>query len=277
MTLKTVTSSSGKSFKLGRIAPRRIQPKLCATKLVDLTSILVPDDTSYRDAASASERDVYMNDQLGDCVPAGLNHLAGLASANAGGSFVPTASEVLADYMAIGGYVMGNPSTDNGCDEDTAMNYYQTHGWANGTKAVGAIAVDATNWDEVRAMVYLFENVVFGVGLPDEWISPFPSTDGFVWDAAPTVPENGHCFVAIDLKGGRNGVLVVNSWGLYGGITQAACAQCAVHKVGGQMFCVLTPDIVNRAIAKAPNGMDWATLVGYFDKMGGHVSTIALP
>src|ERR1700761_2716083 len=138
MTLKTAFAPSLKrNVKFGRKAPRFPAPKLKASSFINLDAITVPATTSYRTQASASLRNIYGNDSLGDCVPAGCNHVAGLANANAGSSFDPTLDDVIKDYEAIGGYKPGDPSTDQGCDEDTAMAYYQSHGWANGTKAAG--------------------------------------------------------------------------------------------------------------------------------------------
>lgn len=277
MTLKTVYASHLKKNVVvgGRKRPKFPSAKLKAENFVNLAAISVPATTSYRTLASKSLRNIYGNDEHGDCVPAGLNHTAGLANANAASAWVPTLDDVIKDYEAIGGYVPGDPSTDNGCDEDTAMSYYQSKGWANGTRAAGVLSIDATNDALVRACVYLFENVVFGVGLPEKWVSPMPSADNFVWDAAgPAVDENGHCFVAVDLA--SNG-LVIDTWALYGIVTPAAVAKYAVSKSGGQLFCVLTPDIVNKAIGKAPNGFDWASLIAAFDAQGGNVAPIVTP
>jgi hypothetical protein len=274
--LKTVkVPGTRRVVKFGRRRPRFPAARLKASSFLNLKGIVVPATTNYRAQASASLRNIYGNDQLGDCVPAGLNHVAGLANANAGSTFVPTLANVIADYSAIGGYVPGDESTDNGCDEDTALAYYQSHGWANGTKAAGSISIDPTNDAEVRACLYLFENVIFGVGLPDAWISPFPSADGFVWDVAGDADQsNGHCFVAVDLASVG---LVIDTWAMYGTITPKAVAKYASAGQGGQLFCLLTPDQVSKAMAKAPNGMDWPSLIAAFDAQGGNVAPIVTP
>ncbi len=101
------------------------------------------------------------------------------------------------------------------------------------------------------------------------------SADGFVWDIAGASDEdNGHCFVAVDLA--TNG-LVIDTWALYGVVTPAAVAEYAVAKSGGQLFALLNPDQVSKAIAKAPNGMDWASLIAAFDAQGGNVAPIVTP
>ena len=49
---------------------------------------------------------VFLNDQLGDCVIAGGYHTIGTITANAGNPFVASTSQVTADYSAIGGYIL---------------------------------------------------------------------------------------------------------------------------------------------------------------------------
>ncbi len=184
MSLKSAYAPSLKrNVKFGRKKPKFPSPKLKASSFLNLSQISVPASTNYRANASASLRNIYGNDTLGDCVPAGCNHTDGEENANAGSSFVPTLANVIADYSAIGGYVPGNEATDNGCDEDTRCTDYQSwyHVRRTPSKRLPAvISVDATNDAEVRACFYLFENLIFGVGLPDKWISPMPSADGFV-------------------------------------------------------------------------------------------------
>ena len=80
---------------------------------------------------------------LGDCVIAGGYHVEAVWTGNAGQLFTATDAQIVADYGAIGGYVPGDPSTDNGCDEQTAFNYWTKTGFANGTTLAGWLAVDA--------------------------------------------------------------------------------------------------------------------------------------
>jgi hypothetical protein len=265
-----------KNIKLGgRKAPRIPHTKLKASKVIDVPSLVVPDTTSFRNSAPTVLRNVYGNDELGDCVPAWLGHFLGLVTANAGDPFTPTLDQVIAMYSAIGGYKPGDPSTDQGCDEDTAISYVEQTGWPNGTKALGAISVDATNAAEVHAVNWLFEGTMFGVGLPEAWISPFPSSDGVVWDVAgDPVPENGHCFGGVD-NDPRG--LVVDSWGLFLIVTFGAIAKYAVSNSGGQLFAILTPDQLAKGMAKAPNGVDWATIIQSFDARGGSVPMVTPP
>ena len=124
------------------------------------------------------------NDTLGDCVEAGFNHIDGVWTGNAGAIYVAPLASIISEYSAIGGYVPGNPNTDNGSDEITAVNYYMKTGFSNGDKIIGYLALDATNKTELQLAIYLFENIIYGIELPDAWITPFPSANGFIWDVA---------------------------------------------------------------------------------------------
>lgn len=235
-----------------------------------------PPSCDFRSAATKALLQLYLNDQLGDCVIAGGYHVVGVETGNANGGnpFVATAQQIIADYGAIGGYVPGDESTDQGCDEVTALNYWQSHGFANGTKLLGWLTVDATNETEVQQAMFLFENLFFGLDLPDAWISPFPSASGFTWDVGKPNPNNGHCIIG---AGYNAAGVTVDTWGLTGTLTWAAVKALAVAKSGGLLSVMLTPDQLGKAQAKAPNGVAWGDLIADFDAMGGHVPVPAPP
>jgi hypothetical protein len=248
-----------RTVKLGRRRPvaHGIRMKFGSYKCAALPP--PPDSADYSAKAMSALSLVYMNDQLGDCVIAGGYHVVGVETGNANGGspFIATTDQILADYKTIGGYIPGNPNTDNGCDEETALDYWRQHGFANGTKIQGFLALDASNPTQVQQAMFLFENLYFGVELPDAWINPFPSASGFTWDAGQPDPDNGHCFVGV----GYNQVGVqIDTWGLIGTVTWAAVEQLCLPGSGGQLFTLLTPDQIAKAQAKAPNGFSWDTL-----------------
>ena len=119
--------------------------------------------------------------------------------------------------------------------------------------------------------VWLFENLMFGVALPDAWTHPIAAGSGFTWDVAGDPdPDQNHCFgsVSWDEKG-----VGVETWGMDGTITYGAVAKYAVAGAGGQLFSVITPEILNRATQRAPNGFDFNQLTADFVGMGGTVTT----
>jgi hypothetical protein len=113
--------------------------------------------------------------------------------------FIYTNKQIIELYSAIGGYVPGEPSTDNGCDEVTALNYWENQGAPAGQRRIaGWLAVNAADSTGYRTALWLFENLYFGMELPDARISPMPSASGFVWDGAGAPdPNNGHCVAGV--------------------------------------------------------------------------------
>lgn len=238
-----------------------------------------PPSADYTSKASQELSNIDENDSLGDCVIAGGYHIVGVETGNAGNQFIATNAQITKDYTAIGGYIPGNPNTDNGCDIPTALGYWATHGFANGTKLLGFLAVDPTNVTEVQQALYLFENLMLGLELPDAWISPFPSGNGFTWDIAGNPdPENGHCIIGAGyaatgtkILGYNAAGLIISTWGMLGILTWAALAKYCSAKNYGELYVLLTPDQVTKGQTIAPNGVSWSELISDFDALGGNV------
>jgi|SRR5579864_1523388 len=272
MPVKTIMDSNGRKLFLGRKRPVARGPRLSLKNYLMRSFTPGPMIFDYTREAAAALAQMYGNDVMGDCVIAAMEHLAGVLTGNSTGTPIifPDTNTVRL-YSAIGGYVPGDPSTDNGCDEVTALNYGQQNGLlADGShKFSGWIALDGTDAVEVRTACWLFENVFFGVELPDAWITPFPSTSGFTWDAAgPSDPQNGHAFVGAAYN--KQGV-VISTWGMLGTLTYSAIAQYASQASGGQVYAVLSADIISKAMEKAPMGFDWSQLLADLQAIGGGV------
>jgi hypothetical protein len=213
---------------------------------------------------------MYLNDELGDCVIAARYHRIGQLTALAKGkAFVAAREQLLADYHRVGGYVVGNEATDQGCDMVTNNNDGVSVGYADGSKDLGWVVLDGTNFEELKAAVWLFEGSVdLGIELPDAWVSPFPSNGG-VWDVAGDPnPNNGHCVQVIDYD--EDGVWV-STWGIVVKITKAALAKYLSKSAWGEAYLHLSPDQITAGNARAPNGVAWEDLVADFDRLGGRV------
>ena len=199
--------SLNRMIKFGRRTPVAPGHKFRLRNYLRASLPAPPTSCDYSPAALKALAQMYGNDSLGDCVIAGGYHIEGVETGNAGDMFIATQVQIIKDYEAIGGYVPGDPSTDNGCDEDTATNWWEAHGFANGTKLLGAISADPASITEGMQGLYLFEDCMFGVNLPDAWVNPMPSKSGFVWDVAGDPnPDNGHCFTGdtkVSLLDGR--------------------------------------------------------------------------
>jgi hypothetical protein len=260
-----------KTVKFGRKRSPVGYPHLRFRNYATMALPAPPATCDYSGPAKSELGNIYGNDQYGCCVTSGICHLVGVFNA---GGFILTDTQNLALYSAIGGYVPGDSNTDRGCDEVTALNFWLNQGAPIGSHQIsGWLAVDPANPIEYRQAVWLFENLVFGLELPDKWITPFPSGNGFTWDVAGNPdPNNGHCIVSYGFS--QSGMLV-DTWGYLGTITDAAIMKYCASAVGGELYTVIDSDIIVRATNKAPNGFLWKQLAGDFDSLGGGLTLAA--
>lgn len=254
-------------MKFGRKRPIARGPRFRLKNYL-LQSLPPPPPTcDYSVNAARPLGEIYLNDQLGDCVIAGMAHVVGVLTGNAGAPFLYTDAQITTLYSAIGGYVPGKPDTDQGCDEVTALNYWENMGALATHKIAGWMSVDATNVKEVQTALWLFENLYFGVELPVAWVNPMPDAPGFTWDVAgDPQPENGHCFVGV---GYDHSSITIDTWGMLGTLTNGAVEKYATLNAGGALYTVVSQDGIAKASQKAPNGFAWASLLSDFDSMGG--------
>jgi hypothetical protein len=271
MALKRVFAPHlNREIILGGCKPIKfLGPHLTAESYLRAVLPAPPGSCNYSPKAMAALSQVFLNNDLGDCVIAEGYHMVGVETGNVGKIFIATNEQILHDYSQIGGYIPGNPATDDGCDPVTALNWWVAHGFADGTKPLGWLTNNATNKTTTMQCMDLFENLDICISLPDAWISPFPNKSGFVWDVAGNPdPNNGHCIAGIGYN--SQGVLI-DTWGLIGTITWAAIEKYCVLSAGGQLFTMLTPDQVAKAHTVAPNGVSWSNLIADFNTLGGHV------
>ena len=268
--LKTAFAPSlNRMIKFGRRRPIASGPRFRLKNYLRNSLPAPPASCDYSAAAASVLAQMYGNDVLGDCVIAAGYHIEGVETGNAGDMFIATEAQIEKDYGSIGGYVPGDPDTDQGCDEVTAMNWWVANGFADKVKPLGWISVDPTNKAEVMQALYLFENCMFGVDLPDAWVNPMPAASGFTWDAAGSPdPDNGHGFNGAGYD--STGVKIC-TWGMLGKITWAAIAKYAAQSADGQLLVLITPSQLAKGMAKAPNGIDWTSLIADFDALGGNV------
>lgn len=255
-------------MKFGRSRPVALGPHFKLGNYLRATLPTPPPSEDYSPSARASLSNILGNDSLGDCVIASGYHVEGVATGNAGACYVPPLADVISDYSSIAGYVPGDPSTDNGTDEITALNWWTKNGFKNGTKLPGWATVDGTNRSQVMSAVQLFEHVMLCLELPNTYVNPFPSGDGFTWDVGTPNPDQGHAIMACGYN--STGVKIC-TWGMLGTLTWAALASLCVPSAGGGTYVVLTPDIIAKGATKAPNGFAWGDLIADIDTMGANI------
>ena len=272
MVLKILRHPHGYSVKMGRSRPSKAFTGLHLKDYMKTSAlpVLPPMPFGYGAKAALALQQMYLNNTYGCCVIAAGMHAEGVATGNAGDEILYSDQNVETAYGWCG-FVPGNPSTDQGCVITQVLDKWVTSGWPGGGQpAAGYLAVDPTNIAEIQTALYLFENLMFGAELPDAWISPFPATSGFTWDVAGAAdPHNGHCFAGYDAT--AQGVSIA-TWGMTGTLTYAAIADYCASGNNGELYVVITQDLLSAATTSAPNGLDWVQLVSDFDAMGGNIA-----
>lgn len=266
--VKSIThQTTGKTVKMGCNPPPVKGPRFKLKNYL-LASIPAPPDTlNYDGPAWPSLTDIMGNDVAGDCVEAGMFHTEGILTGNAGKLFVPSLDQVFALYSTLEG-PPGYPASDNGTDPVVAMNYWQQTGlMGDGTRKIAHwMVIDGTNALECRTALWLFENLGLAMDLPNAWVNPFPSADGFVWavEGDPD-PSNGHYVPA---TGYSPHSFRIATWGMWGMITDQAVAKYTAGRFGGDLYCVISHDGISKATGKCPAGVDWSQLQADFDSVG---------
>jgi hypothetical protein len=253
---------------LGCKLPRKLKAVPHLGKYVKKPGITIPTSYSSIDSLPTLLPQTFENTQLGDCVIAAMMRLLGVWTGQANPPpLVATDPQVTSWYSTIGGYVPGDPNTDNGCDPEAALQAWKSApSPAGGSPILGWIAVDASQPALVNQAIYLFEGVLAYGGIPDSYINIAP---GFTWSDTTPNQANGHEF---PLLGYTPSGVEVDTWGMTGTMTPAAMASiCAMANNGG-ILLPISQDILNRASQKSPGGLDMATLVADFNaEFGGNL------
>lgn len=203
--------------------------------------------------AQAQPLPMYLNDELGDCVAAAAGHMIEQWNFYAGHPSMPSDAEILKTYEDVGGYIPGNPATDNGMDMLSYLKYWRSTG-VGGHKIGAFLAINWLNLEEVRLAIQLLGNVYLGVLLPT-WVQGLNA-----W----TVPQGG-VFGPSGQPGGWGGhcvPLVASSPETHTCITWGATLKMShnfLQDYGEEAYAVLSQDWFD-ASGNAPSGLDMAQL-----------------
>jgi hypothetical protein len=201
--------------KLGRTIARRTGRSRLRSKI--LTSFidsmpLAPD--SFDASAGITDWGMMMNDQLGDCTIAGPGHLImSWTKLQTGTAVVVPDSSIVSAYEQFDGYVLGDPSTDQGGDMLTVLNDWQQYG-IGGHQITAHAEVNMTQM-RIQQGVWLFRGLDCAVDLPISAQDQVGKTwdisgDGKTGNSAPG-SWGGHCvpIVQYDTLG-----LTCVTWGM---------------------------------------------------------------
>jgi hypothetical protein len=237
--------------------PKREDPR--TFKLARYLTHLPPAPATVDWTRAVSKWGMLDNDNIGDCVPAGMMHMVMLWAANAGKPIPqPTDAEAIANYEVIGGYNPSDPSTDQGCDMLTALQIWRSKGILVGgqTHRIAAFAeVNLKNPAEVKAALYLFGGLFTGWALPasaqgeNTWFVPVGGPYG---DTGAPGSWGGHCAPLAAEDG--SGEFRAITWG---SLTPAT--HNFVADYSEEAYAVISPEWIEQN-GKAPSGFNLAAL-----------------
>lgn len=193
-----------------------------------------------------------LNDTLGDCGPAAVLHCIQQRLAYAGNPVVPTDAEVTKVYEELGGYVPGDPSTDQGVDFYQSMNLWTSKGVpgpAGTDKLSGYVTIGHENPNWLEFAIWKFGGVHLAIACPESWAQ----TDPYVFDLPIGQIAGGHWVYLCGYEPTALGVEYdCISWGARHRMTQRAAKQ-----VTQAAACILDRDWLT-ATGVDPAGISWA-------------------
>ncbi len=212
--------SISQNVRLGLLPATPAKPRL---KLSPFLTSKLPDASASADYLSrVGSWDLYKNDLVGDCGPAGLAHW--VTAAGSYGDLTPftaTTQNVLDFYSAVSGYDQRTGQNDNGVVLQEMLEVARKQGAPGGMPIVAFAEVNVADLNEVKAAIDLFGHVIIGANLP---ISASTQLDNRQkWDVVSGhdgIPGGwgGHC-VHVGAYG--NGEFVCTTWGQTQVLTEA--------------------------------------------------------
>lgn len=203
-------------FKLGKRKPRRLlsTPAL-GDFLSKATTWPAVAAQGWEYAFPAAELQMLGNDQYGDCAEAGAMHLIQVQTANSGNPLHGTLQQTLDLYTDLTGFNLNDPTTDQGTDLLSLLQYWKTTGItvtdAKGKavvhKILGWATLDLTSIAQIRYASFIFGGTYLGINCPQ---SAIDNTGNWTYQAGSPI-EGGHCIPGVG-QGADGGHIV--SWGL---------------------------------------------------------------
>jgi hypothetical protein len=180
------------------VLERYLDPRAPMRAAVDLPP--VPSGADVDRATLVASWPMYLNDSLGDCTCAGAAHMLAAMCVYAG---YPEPSfsdqEIIAAYSAAGGYVPGNPATDQGALCSDVLAYLQRVGMTDTTGKVHKVAGfaklgNAADLDLLGQVLEVTGTVYTGFDVQQHMVAQFDAQQPWTWQQGDS-DVGGHCVV----------------------------------------------------------------------------------
>lgn len=208
---------SGKNHgKLGRLAPHAAEthPRLTAEDYLITSSLPNLRGVTVDWCSQVSDWPMYLNDSIGDCTFAAAGHAIQAMTAYASSEVTLPSSAILSGYEAVGGYVPGDPSTDNGANMQDVCRYWQQTGIGGHKISAFAEVKNCKDVYVLKQVLDLFGTVYVGINCPQSALDQFNA--GEVWSYVPGSPIAGGHAIVLQRQypaGHSVGVMDIITWG----------------------------------------------------------------
>jgi hypothetical protein len=211
----------------GRQPLDRAKPRPILERYLDAAAPLsaagLPAVTLHQDVDRCSKVlnwPMYLNNQIGDCTIAAIGHMHGAWSQYASGTEVMfTDSQIQTVYSRVGGYVPGQPATDQGCQMSDVLADQARNGMVDVTGKTHKIVAYASFGNPANEVLLGQVLDVFGsvyVGFNVQQVIEDEFSNNGVWTYAPGQPFIGGHAVCLQRRvpaGSKHGILQYVSWG----------------------------------------------------------------
>ena len=211
---------------------------------------------------------VMLNDILGDCTAAAAGHAIQVWSFNALGKLItPSDEDIESLYEVSGGYVPGDPSTDNGACEQVVLADWMSSPALLKNQLLAYVEIDVTDQTEVQRSTYECGIVYIGFDVP-AYLMETSTDPGSVWDYDPNADNTivgGHAVVIAGYD--TEGNLKLNSWGNWYTMTPAFWNQFV-----DEAYALANPDWI-KATGNTPAGLSVSSLESLMQELNMSPST----
>ncbi len=236
--------------KLGKLAPK-LNPKTLPFAKYVTGELPVPARKVFREYKTpTAAKQMFGNDQWGDCTCAGAANLLILATAHTGTVVIPTLDEVLALYTAVSGFDPVTGANDNGAAMTDVLEQLRVNG-LSGHKILAWAQIDHTNLLHRQIAVDLFGATYVGVQLPASAQDQFGK--GEPWEVVDSPIEGGHAIIHPGY-GSMGGDYV--TWAKWDQKASSAWETTYID----EEYVIISEDWINKVTGKTPGGLDLATL-----------------
>lgn len=189
--------------------PKETHPRVMLEDHVDFTVMPSP-PASIDWASEVKEWPMYLNDQLGDCTCAEVGHAEQAWTAYASTEFTMPEQNILSLYETVGGYIPGNPSTDNGCVIQDVLQYMTSTGIGGHKYLAFAQLGYLGDMNKIYQVLDMFGSIYLGINCPDSAEAQF--SKGEIWTYVPGATIVGGHAIALQKKNPDSTMGVV-TWG----------------------------------------------------------------